>query len=707
MSFVPSLAQTFETALAHHRRGCWAEALSVYRALEARQPGSQELLHLIIDVLEHQGSHEDATFEKQRLPKETSVELNLTLGHAFLRVQSWAKATQAFERHLATHPGDSEALLGLSKAHVGAGSLASAITTLDFALNLDPESHALRLNYASCLMADGQRASAFKLIKPLLKQDPFNQRAGRILIDLLPHMSFEALSGDLELTLASLVETSSPRDQKMLAKVITHHLLQEPKAQQAAKLALLGDWTAFYDFFEASELSHLCMRPAFGALLRAQSLKDARLIALTIGLRRCLLKYYLLHQTIASWMDPLLEALALQAIRTCFLRPAPGPEQHALKNLTDQISAMLLEPSVDLDVVAVPLSIIASYEPLMTLPGIQRHFKTWKTELVGHTLQAVFDHHLQAPMSDQKTAQSIKTLSAPTDEVARRIQKQYSDFPTPQWSTLHHHPYETLADWLNALNPTRPAPASLNSAIEILGAGCGTGRELISIVNAIPTRRTVAVDLSKWSLAYAARKAQELLKQSTSHRMAFYQADFQDLTRLNGTYHAIFAGQSLSETANPTRAVRNLMDVMSPDGILTFRLPSKSGNKLIRALKSHILPMKLLADLKGVQTLQQEVWRSDAPDQIIAARGMAWFHDTGSCIHTCFSAQKHAFDLTEVADLLAVCGLKLHAIERPAGLKGTLDYSLPAPDDLMGWHTLEQKTPELFTAGYRLWTYRG
>src|SRR5206468_9745575 len=100
--------------------------------------------------------------------------------------------------------------------------------------------------------------------------------------------------------------------------------------------------------------------------------------------------------------------------------------------------------------------------------------------------------------------------------------------------------------------------------LNILIAGCGTGRHAIETARLHADAKVLAVDLSLASLSYAKRKAREL----GVANIEFGRADILQLESLGQTFDVIEAMGVLHHLGEPLQGWRVLLNVLRPGGFM-------------------------------------------------------------------------------------------------------------------------------------------
>src|SRR5262249_3311848 len=109
--------------------------------------------------------------------------------------------------------------------------------------------------------------------------------------------------------------------------------------------------------------------------------------------------------------------------------------------------------------------------------------------------------------------------------------------------------------------------------IDILIAGCGTGRNAIETAQRFKGARTLAVDLSLNSLGYALRKTPPDLA------IAYAQADLLELGSIDRRFDLIEAVGVLHHLADPFAGWRVLLSLLKPGGVMMMGLYSAGARR--------------------------------------------------------------------------------------------------------------------------------
>jgi SAM-dependent methyltransferase len=255
-----------------------------------------------------------------------------------------------------------------------------------------------------------------------------------------------------------------------------------------------------------------------------------------------------------------------------------------------------------------------------------------------------------------------------------------------------------------------PQSASRDFAglLDVLIAGCGTGREAITAALGYGAHaRILALDLSATSLAYAARMA----RRYGIANIEFLQADLRDIAALDRRFDVIEAVGVLHHIADPMAAWRALVGRLQPGGMMKIGLYSERARASIVAARAEIARLGLASDIDGIRALRRLV--IDAPDtpkdwRHLLPRFVDFFTASG-CRDLVFLEVEHRFSPATLAQAIGELGLEFRGFELPARIMSTFRMRHPdalAPLDLTQWEAFEAANPDVFAGMFRFWCYK-
>jgi len=395
-------------------------------------------------------------------------------------------------------------------------------------------------------------------------------------------------------------------------------------------------------------------------------------------------------ETLPSGWQDVAHGLACQAANNEYAWPAEPAEEHAVERLVERIAGAA-SPD-DSHVLRA-----AMYRAPATLPG----FPLWRSRLTSPAVRAV----LAATEGDSGTpSQSIRKLGRAQGSGSQRVQTQYEESPYPRWLALN----PPLAGERRARLLARCLPADrarFEGPIDVLIAGCGTGRQAITAALGYgqPLRLT-AVDLSAASLAYAARMA----RRYGTVPIEFVQLDLLDADRLDRDFDVIEAIGVLHHLADPMAGWRALARRLKPGGLMNVALYSERGRQDVVAARRAIAALAIEPTPEGIRRLRRLVLDApaDAQDWRTTVRRFTDFFTLSGCRDLLFNVLEHRFTPLAVHSMLAELGLELVSVDVPAATLARYRARFsgdPAGLDLRLWDQFEVDNPTLFSGMIGLW----
>src|SRR6185312_13407483 len=216
-----------------------------------------------------------------------------------------------------------------------------------------------------------------------------------------------------------------------------------------------------------------------------------------------------------------------------------------------------------------PLIALAMYVPLHSLNGAEALLeRSWPAPVA-----AVIKQQISEPREERKLRETVARLTPIAGDVTSAVRQQYEENPYPRWVglTAMARPV-ALNDHIRQQFPAASfRPVGDGDNLDILVAGCGTGRHALELAQSYRGARVLAVDLSLASLASATRKTPPAL----AGKIEFAQADILALGPTGRTFDFINAGGVFHHMADPLAGWRALIELMRPDGVMQIGLYSE------------------------------------------------------------------------------------------------------------------------------------
>lgn len=742
--------------------GKLAQAERVYRQILEREPSNPDALHFLGMCLVQMGRHGEALTALQRsvelvpanegywrnlgivllqlndLPgaeaslrraaavKPDSATAHNYLAVAMLRTGRFDDAVQAFERALALNPADDTvhnnfgyALLehgeversrdrfrraielnprnamahnNLGNALHALGDVPGSLASYRRAVEMEPGFPLPRFNLGRMLVDAGQPEAALEHLHAAARLAPAAAATWQWLVDVLAQFRFDTYKPEIE---AELVECFSRPDidPAYLAQAAAS-LLRADARFRAVLLSAGGDAGALP--LEDAVLGQLA-RPLFMLMLEKALIPEPYMEDLVARVRRAaLLAREAGSLCGAAPLRDVLAALAHQCFLCEYLHAEGVDESQMLDRLRAELEQVLArggKPSEE------DLALFACYRPLHELVGAIAA-QASANSIFGR----LFLRQVAEPAEEARIGSELPALTVIGNEVSRTVRGQYEAHPYPRWihapSTGGAFP---LALRLRTLFPRSVAATDVPERPSILIAGCGTGRHVAITSMLNPASRILALDLSRASLAYAARRARELGLQNVE----FAQADILELGGLDRCFDVIECSGVLHHMQDPVAGWRVLAGRLNPGGRMKVGLYSEIGRRSVVAAKKLIARQGYAADVQGMRAARAAILALPSGDAARAVGDLLDFYSLSGCRDLLFHVQERRYSLGEVEALVAALGLDFLGFEFETR-STLLDYQREFPDDpaavsIGNWAQYELRHPDTFAGMYQFW----
>ena len=399
------------------------------------------------------------------------------------------------------------------------------------------------------------------------------------------------------------------------------------------------------------------------------------------------LRQFLLRQSTASKRKfpadhelILIEAVAQYCFNTNYIFECTAEEEASITALR-----VKLENDAAAQQDPMTVGLYACYEPLYKLK-MAKHLATQSSlSVIGEVVKAQLNDCLDL----QERAAKIPTLTGITDEVSLKVQEQYEEFPYPVWRELQADTGASNAN-LRRLN---------QAGLKILVAGCGTGKEPLTIARDCPAAPVLAIDLSRISLAYAAGKAGAL----GIKNVEFFHADILQLGSLERTFDVIVSMGVLHHMKEPAKGWEILAGRLKPGGIMNIGLYSALARKAIVEAREAIRAGNYPSTAEGIRRFRKDhrAALTGAHDTIFDTRD---YYHLNACRDFLFHVQEHQLTLPQIKAILN--DLNLAFVEMLVPETVMQYYRQYFPDDPKGknldnWNRMEQANTHMFKHMYK------
>ncbi|MGE0253908.1 MAG: methyltransferase domain-containing protein [Alphaproteobacteria bacterium] len=299
-------------------------------------------------------------------------------------------------------------------------------------------------------------------------------------------------------------------------------------------------------------------------------------------------------------------------------------------------------------------------------------------------------------------AANLPTLGAIVDSGSQAVAAQYEANPYPRWLAFDR-PDTGSARAELAPRFAPPELAFMGSPYRVLVAGCGTGREAITLaIQHGPNGRVLGIDLSSASLAWAARMAQRY----GVANLDLARADLLDLGDTGEPFAVIAASGVLHHMDEPMAGWRSLAARLAPGGLMAIGLYSAHARAAIA--RERDAAMAAGVDFTDMDAIR--AWRMRMLTRPDRAENPLWgaydFYTLSAMRDAFFHVREKRFTIPEIATALEALGLEFRGFRFGAAMRDALARAnAPTPEsrDLLAWDGFERHNPHCFIEMYQFW----
>jgi len=674
-----------------HEAGQLEEAVTCYQQVLENKPDDVDAWNNLGLALKDQGKLSAAidAFKQAQTLRPDDASININLGLALDKDRQFADAVLAYRRALGLKPDDTKTQIRLGKALYRESRLQEAINSFRQAITHSPKNAKAHGNLAKALVALGKGEEAVDSFREALRHDPDLLAARLGLVSVLRFVNLPGYEHDLEAELKKCL--SCPEvDLQDLARPIANQVkrkyaLQPPPASITDLRALATAW-------QSDEL--------LLALLLKMVNVDAELELWLTQVRRRLFFEYLEAEQIPDAVKTLMAAFGQQCFSNEYVFNETPEESKSVKHLI--ASCEQLAESNDwrrLENLLLPL---AMYRSIFVLAWGER-LRAVDIEAWSPCTRALVQTVLIEPLQEVAIAKNIPSFGDIKDTTSQVVRRQYEDHPYPRWLSLPSAKKIRLPNLLSRAFPHFQAPDFLYEDIEVLVAGCGTGREPLSLAVGCEDLNILAVDLSRRSLAYASRMADEL----DINNVRFAQRDILELPQMDRRFHVIECGGVLHHMADPITGWGVLTQLLVPGGIMRIGLYSEHARRAVVMARKWIRQRELPADSQSIRVFREHILAGAAEDQLADLKDSDDFYTLSACRDLLFHVQEHRFTLPDISKALDDLGLEFIGFDLPRPDTKKRYWELFPEDhrmtDLQAWDRFEQHYPSVFAGMYVFW----
>ncbi len=308
---------------------------------------------------------------------------------------------------------------------------------------------------------------------------------------------------------------------------------------------------------------------------------------------------------------------------------------------------------------------------------------------------------LSEPAEERLLAAEIPRLTPISHSVSAAVGQQYEENPYPRWRGLTRSAPMKLGHGLQSFFPHWTAPSALDHP-RLLVAGCGTGRDLVTLASTWQTSGVVGVDLSLSSLAYARRMS---LRYGMDD-IELYQADLLALGDWEERFDVISCTGVLHHMEDPLAGWRVLSGLLRPGGIMKVALYSERARNAFVAAQDWVRQEGIPPTTEGIRDARRQLAELPQDHPAWGATTVCDFYYSSGCRDLIFHVQEHRFSIARIAEILPQLDLNFLGFETNGETRQRYDALFPHDGsrvDLLCWEKFEEIYPATFLTMYQFW----
>lgn len=556
-----------------------------------------------------------------------------------------------------------------------------------------PDSLSEKSNLVQMLCIVNQRELAAILLAELLDREPDNKTYKARFNRILPGLTFKKFEPLIKQALQSCFDNIYEFDCVQVYPAWITQIFLDPGCSGIRTAEQLSKEQDLFDWLETAPLENLNFlnERFFLDGLRLLYITNPLMESFLTNTRKwlCINAKKLVQNGRFEIFVPFLVALGQQ----CFLNEYIYAETPEENKLIDELVS--LPESTEL-AESYRYALVSCYRNLLrTFPDNETAFHEMAVGSVS------FSNLIKAQVFDlldeERLKSSIKSLGTFKNQISKNVQQQYEENPYPRWIAVACFPPLDKEGSSFEVN--------LPETLDILVAGCGTGKQALDVAALHPTAKVTAIDLSRASLAHAQRKANE---SGLASRLEFLQADILNMPRWEGQFDYIECAGVLHHMEDPLEGWRILTEKLKPGGSFKIALYSSIARSSLVGFRKLAKEKNFSPTLEGVRALRQHIMNlpTTFPERnhILTCND---FYTTSEARDFLFHVQERDFTLIQIEKMLDQLGLQFAGFHMDDAL--TLNnFDKMFPEDgkrlnLEHWHTFEQKNPLTFKSMYQFW----
>ena len=603
------------------------------------------------------------------------------------------EALECYEQAMEFEPDDPKIYSNIGNLYRDIGKLEQALQYTLKSLEIDQNSSTVQMNLGSICRGLGKTDEALKATVKAIELDSDNNEALQNLKSLASDIKINAFNRDPARQAYEILLNCDNFSHRKLCSLFIQGYLEDIQAAAKSDPIISDRNQAFHEL--ASDRK---FRKSLTLLIPPHQEIEQFLTRL----RKELLVQIKTNRALPAKLKPLLEALATQ----CFLNEYVYWQSEEEQQWAD---SLIIEAKKRKEKFNQYLPIIGCYKAIY---GITTQDEISKYPITSDESRAFVNIQHKEIEKEKSIKARLSESQKIKDPVSIVVQQMYEENPYPRYQYADHtHPHlakatiEFISLETTILNPLFINElSSPGSNPKILIAGCGTGNQIIN-ASRYKNVQITAIDISKNSLAYAARKTHERQMRNVQLK----QLDILDANQLEDIYEVIECSGVLHHMQDPARGLAALNSKLMPGGYIKIGLYSKLARQKVSAARELIQALGIQSTPEGIRDFRKQIFNDDQHELKSISVLVNDFYSLSECRDLCFHVQEHQFTTESLQKLLENENLVFCGFMLPESIKAA--YWQQFPEDINGtslsnWGEFEQDNQSSFQSMYQFWAYK-
>ncbi len=632
--------------------------------------------------------------------------LHFNIGNGYRNLKENDKAINAYQKSIQLNKDFVQSYNNLGNIYLELRQYEEALKYLKMGFEKNPKYYNIITNIAAVFIATNNLKELLDFIINVFNHNKDNQKILFSITNYLNLLSFKDAKDEIIPVITSLITNKNldGRQQVVNSQIILNnrfldHIQNDPVVVFDEELSTKRDM--YFDHL----IAHLKNLPLHNVVFE-KFINNLRKVFLDKILNN--LDNFILTNRLYT----LLQAIACLEHNSNFVMYQSKDEKDKLEIVLKKIISLISKEDIKSLTLINLVTLYACYSPLRDNKDISQWIESNKNE--DEKIHFMFSNFIDNFKRENKYYKKIKTLSSLENLISKKVSTVYENNPYPRWNAININdqavPFiQVLFNELPVLDKKYINPIQdmlKKEKLNILVAGCGTGRDALVVAKNILNSKVTAIDLSKSSLAYASMMANKY----DVNNINFLQADILEVEKIGQKYDFIICGGVLHHMENPEAGLRSLLKVLHKNSPMKIGLYSKKAREhIINIKENHISHKDIITD-DYIRDFRQKFMDSNDKDFIEIRRSSDYF-SLNEVRDLIFHIQEHQFTAKRLKDLLLNNDLEFMGfkIRRPDIIS---EYIKTYPSDpnainLDLWDEFENnKYPRLFAEMYNFWCYK-